>query len=138
MAQAARPLPAGRKLALAAEILAVYVRIRALMRRIDVRAAVARLREQGDVVRVEDDLSPFHTAARLGHAVARTLAPLPTDARCLARSLVLTRLLARRGIASTLVIGVRPEPFEAHAWVEFEGIAVLPDDGGEFGRLTEL
>jgi hypothetical protein len=43
------------------------------------------------------------------------------------RSLVLTALLSRRGIASTLVIGVRPGgEFGAHAWVEHEGAPLLP------------
>lgn len=43
--------------------------------------------------------------------------------RCLTRSLVLWRLLARRGIPSELQIGVRKEEREllAHAWVECAG-----------------
>ena len=78
-------------------------------------------------------------ARRLGRAVIRTLDPLPGDTRCLVRSLVLTRLLARRGIASTLVIGARTTPgFLAHAWVEHRGVAVLDPGGGQFARLTEL
>jgi len=48
------------------------------------------------------------------------------DATCLERSLVLWWLLARRGISSQLRIGVRKsgEKFEAHAWVERDGIAI--------------
>ena len=47
-------------------------------------------------------------------------------ATCLERSLVLWRLLARLGIASQLRIGVRKtgDKFEAHAWVEHEGVAI--------------
>jgi hypothetical protein len=57
----------------------------------------------------------------------------------LTRSLVLTRLLARRGIPSTLVIGVRSQPsFVAHAWVEYRGSALLPAERGTFQRLVEL
>jgi hypothetical protein len=64
---------------------------------------------------------------------------LPGDTRCLARSLVLTQLLARRGIPSRLVIGARPAPrFLAHAWVEHAGQPVLPIGDGSFGRLVEL
>jgi hypothetical protein len=124
---------------LAAEILRIYARVRWLMREDDVRETVTALRSapptdgNGDV-----SVAPLHTAVRLGHAVARTLSPLPTDSRCLARSLVLTRLLARRGIDSTLVIGVRSVPFGAHAWVERDGVPVLPTEGSEFRRLTEL
>jgi hypothetical protein len=85
-------------------------------------------------------LSPVEehdTARRLGRAVQRTLRLLPTDSRCLIRSLVLTRLLARRSIPNTLVIGVRKTgEFEAHAWIEHGGQPILP--AGEYTRLTEL
>jgi hypothetical protein len=64
---------------------------------------------------------------------------MPGDTRCLARSLVLTRLLAGRGIQAKLVIGTRPAPdFLAHAWVEHAGDPVLAPGDGSFGRLVEL
>lgn len=45
---------------------------------------------------------------------------------CLEESLALWWLLGRRGIASQLRIGIRKEnaQLEAHAWVEFEGVAL--------------
>lgn len=45
---------------------------------------------------------------------------------CLAKSLTLRWLLARQGIMSHLRIGIRKEvgTFEAHAWVEREGVAL--------------
>ena len=45
---------------------------------------------------------------------------------CLERSLALWWLLARQGIAAQLCIGVRTagKEFSAHAWVEYEGIAL--------------
>ena len=69
----------------------------------------------------------------------RTLKLIPGDTRCLARSLVLTRLLARRGIPAKLVIGAQPAPdFRAHAWVECEGEPVLsPGAVRQLGRLVE-
>ena len=47
-------------------------------------------------------------------------------ATCLERSLALWWLLARRGIATQLRIGVRKTgaKFEAHAWVERDGAAI--------------
>lgn len=47
-------------------------------------------------------------------------------ATCLEESLALWSLLGRQGVASDLRIGVRKsgEKFEAHAWVEFEGVAL--------------
>ena len=78
-------------------------------------------------------------ALRLAQAVGRTLSPLPGDTRCLMRSLVLSSLLSRRGLESTLVIGARTAPeFAAHAWVEMGGRPVLPDGGETYRRLLEL
>ena len=72
-------------------------------------------------------------------AVLITLRPVPGDTRCLARSLALTRVLSRRGIPSTLVIGARTDPgFLAHAWVEHGGAPLLDSGDGEFQRLAEL
>jgi hypothetical protein len=52
---------------------------------------------------------------------------------------VSTSLLARRGIASSVVIGVKTEPeFGAHAWVESGGTPLLPPGEGEFTRLVEI
>jgi hypothetical protein len=47
---------------------------------------------------------------------------LPT--RCLVRSLTLARMLARRGVATDVRVGVRTDDqgFAAHAWVEWEGL----------------
>ena len=74
---------------------------------------------------------------RLGRAVTRTLRLVPADSRCLMRSLVLTGLLARRGIDSSLVIGVRPEgEFGAHAWVEHDGRPLLPSGATPDGEAT--
>ena len=86
-----------------------------------------------------DPAAGLEEARRLGWVVARTLRLLPGDTRCLTRSLVLTRLLARRGIPAQLVIGACPAPqFQAHAWVECEGEPVLSRGDGSFSRLVEL
>jgi hypothetical protein len=55
------------------------------------------------------------------------------------RSLVLTGMLARRGIDTRLVISVRPgDRFAAHAWVEHDGVALLPADSPSFEQLVTL
>jgi hypothetical protein len=128
---AAGPLRRRLKAALVAEILVTYIRARWWLRQPDFRRTlemVAAGRERG----VDD--AP--AARRLARAVGRTLALLPTDSRCLVRSLVLTSMLARRGIASRLVVGVRPgESFAAHAWVEQGGVPLFDPAG--FERLLE-
>ena len=139
---ATRPLSPAERVRLAAEILAAYLQARRALRRAPIASVVATLRSQASpapstTASVAE--STLEEARRLGRAVARTLAPVPGDTRCLVRSLVLTRLLARRGIPAKLVIGARAAPdFLAHAWVEYAGDPVLSPGDGSFGRLVEL
>jgi Transglutaminase-like superfamily len=129
-----RPL---EKLVLVAEILATYVRVRALLWRHDLPLVVSKLRELG-----ADATAPAESVEwewfRYGNATVRVLEALPADARCLMRSLALMTVLARRGISSTVVIGVRTaDGFAAHAWIERDEKALLwPGEGYE--RLLEL
>ncbi|HSL71115.1 MAG TPA: lasso peptide biosynthesis B2 protein [Longimicrobiales bacterium] len=48
----------------------------------------------------------------------------PGRARCLEQSLALYVLLRRRGVPAQLRLGVQPYPFNAHAWVELDGVAL--------------
>jgi hypothetical protein len=128
--------PADR-VALAAEIVMAYVAVRAAQRGRPLPDAIRRLR--GVAPRRTGVPDEVRVAKRLGRAVVRTISPIPGDSRCLVRSLVLTRLLAIRGLESSLVIGVtESRDFEAHAWVELGGIPVLDPGLGRFERLTEL
>lgn len=105
------------------------------MRHHELQRVVACLRAG----RAEAEPLPRLTRVQLGGAVTRVLSLLPTDSRCLVRSLVLLALLERRGVGSTLVIGVGVEPeFVAHAWIECDGEALLPSGGGTYARLTEI
>ena len=99
------PLSPVQKLSLAAEVVTTYVRIRWTLARGKAspkrsRCFVQRLRRlEGPL---GDDRAEKLAGLRLGRAVGKTLGVLPADARCLIRSLVLTSLLARRGITSSL------------------------------------
>jgi hypothetical protein len=122
---------------LAFEIVAAYVHARRALRRAPIGTVVAELRS--GVPSATQPPHPLHEARRLGRAVARLLAYVPGDTRCLVRSLVLTRLLANRGIEAKLVVGVQTEPeFFAHAWVEHHGHPVLNPGDASLGRLVEL
>jgi hypothetical protein len=128
-------LSAFAKASLAVEIVAAYVRIRYAVRRADVRDVVARLRAGSAIAPQPAE----HGAVRLARAVHRTLAFTPRKSRCLLESLVLTQLLARRGIASSVVIGVQSEgEFAAHAWVELGPHRLLPSGNGSFEPLVRL
>jgi hypothetical protein len=122
---------------LAFEIVAAYAHARRALRRAPIGTVVAELRSSPSSA--TQPPHPLHEARRLGRAVARLLAYVPGDTRCLVRSLVLTRLLANRGIEAKLVVGVQTEPeFLAHAWVEHHGHPVLNPGDASLGRLVEL
>jgi hypothetical protein len=128
-------MPADLRLRVALEIITTYAQVRLRMLRGDVRDVVDRLRV--DATDLHDPYDAYRIGRRLGQPVRRTLDPLPWDSRCLMRSLVLLRMLARRGVVCQLIIGVRPgDKFEAHAWIEHDGHPLLPTLGYE--RLTVL
>ncbi len=74
---------------------------------------------------------------------ARTIARLvsiaarhgPVRARCLAASIALKSLLRRYGMQGNLRLGVRKHDgrFEAHAWIEQDGAALM-EPAGVHGR----
>lgn len=132
------PVSWPRRLRLGTEILVVYARAKRSMKRTDIRSAIAAVREGGRTRRRPGPV-PTAEAVRLGWAVTKTLSTLPLDDRCLAQSLVLTGLLARRQTPNTLVIGARPgADFGAHAWIEVDGVPVLATDDATYPRLVEL
>jgi hypothetical protein len=126
------------KAALAAEIATQYVALRHTLRSRNVDAALARARARGRGREAPDPVSARQIGLRLARAVDRTLRALPADSRCIMQALVLCSLLARRGIPTSLVIGVRDprESFLAHAWVELEGAPLQPT--ADYPRLVEL
>jgi Transglutaminase-like superfamily len=125
---------------LVGEVLWIYSRARLLLWRRDLPSVVLALGATASVpAPSSSDPSPLRLGARLGRVTSRCLRLLPTDSRCLLRSLVLMALLARRGVTSSLVIGVKTGgQFEAHAWIEREGRPLLPAGGGAYARLLEL
>ena len=85
------------------------------------------------VERVRPVPDPRWSRARVDRvAYLVNLAGRATMSRCLVRSLALSRVLKRRGVATDLRIGVQSTPgtFKAHAWVEWMG-HVLNDTPGD-------
>lgn len=133
------PIPPLKRLRLATEIIATYVRARWNLFRRDLSATIGELRRRRDDDATNPCPNPRVLGRRLGRAAEHTLARLPADSRCLMQSLVLSGLLARRGIDSRLVLAVRPgESFAAHAWVECDGQPLLEPADDRFGRLVEM
>jgi hypothetical protein len=137
------------KLTLAVEIVATYAQARWWLRRPDI-TETTNLARQGAT---QDDHAagrrPDATARpsreeallglRLGDVIQRVFRLLPGDTRCLTRSVVLMRMLARRRVETTLIIGVRAAPsFGAHAWIEHQGRPLLEPIELDGQRLVEL
>lgn len=135
-----RPYSPFGRLVLALEVLLTYARVRWLLWRGDLPSVVAAIdAAQPTRVPQAEGVAAVKLGARLARVTRRCLGPLPADSRCLSQSLVLMALLARRGVASALVIGVRPgSEFGAHAWVEREGMPLLPSGGDTYSRLLAL
>jgi|SRR5215472_2892778 len=95
------------------------------LRRKGFRATHARLRERLPAARPPEatDHQRIATTVRMVQAAVRHGLGKPA---CLQESLTIWWLLARQGISSDLRIGVRKKGvlFEAHAWVEREGVAL--------------
>jgi hypothetical protein len=140
-AQLTRRLGARARLRLAAEIATSYVTVRRRIHTVKLPEHLALLRGDLTHAGVPAWRAPYEhiRAVRLGQAVARHLPRLPGETRCLTQALVLTALLAKRGIDAKVVIAVSPAPdFRAHAWVEHLGVPVLPPGDFHGGRLVEL
>ena len=85
-------------------------------------------------------LAPTEAAA-MGALVNIAARNVPWPATCLTRSLVLARMLRRRGAAARLRIGARLEngALDAHAWVELDGLPVndAPDVGARYAPFGD-
>jgi hypothetical protein len=130
-----RPLPPPAKLRLGAEIAWTTVRVRRLLRRNDLSATLGRCRTDA----AQSATAPSRDeVVRVARAVRRTLGALPGDSRGLIASLVLIAVLARRGVAASLVVGRPRNGFGAHAWVEVGGLPALPAAKDKFAHLVAL
>lgn len=62
---------------------------------------------------------------------------IPIEPRCLVDALALDDILLRRGLAATLVFGVRLAPFAAHCWLQTPG-AILTGTAVEARNFTPI
>jgi Transglutaminase-like superfamily len=131
-------LGVAERIRLLGEIFVSYMQARWLLLRGDLPSAVAGVRDRGR--RLSSTRAPIRDdPRRLVWIAVRVLERIPFDSRCLMRSLVVLGMLARRGVETSLVIGVEVESgFAAHAWLERDGVAVLPAGSFASGRLTSL
>jgi hypothetical protein len=135
VAAVAPPRRPPAKARLGAEIAWTTLRVRRLVQRNDLPTVLERCRaavSQPVPVPSRDEV------VRISRAVRRTLGALPGDSRGLVASLVLIAVLARRGVAASLVVGRPRNGFGAHAWVEVGGLPALPAAKDKFAHLVAL
>jgi hypothetical protein len=128
-----------QKVRLGLETLLAYGRVRRALKCHDLPTTLAVLRAPlaGAPVATFEDAG--QAGRRLARVATRTLSVLPSDSRCLMRSLTLTALLARRGLPTQLVISVTTGGgFGAHAWIEHAGTPLLPATSPGHERLVTL
>jgi hypothetical protein len=92
------------KVRLGAEIVRATMRVRRVVRKNDLPAAVTRCRSEE---RQHASGALRSDVVRVSRAVRQVVGVLPGDSRPLVSSLVLIAVLARRGVDASLVIGVR-------------------------------
>ncbi|MBO9378360.1 lasso peptide biosynthesis B2 protein [Sphingomonas histidinilytica] len=81
----------------------------------------ARQRARGIRPRRSAPVSEVHGIARM---TARLRPLVPRSGRCLVRSLLLLHMLELRGAHAKWIFGVRTHPFDAHCWVEHDGVVL--------------
>ena len=80
-----------------------------------------------------DDTGSLPVVRRIGWAVEAAARYTPWDSKCLVQAVVAQHLLRRRGIKSTLYLGVAKDPVEglkAHAWLRV-GRQTVTGGGGQ-------
>lgn len=78
------------------------------------------------------------SAARIAESVVRIAPHLPIRTNCLDRAVALWWLLASRGLAADLRLGIRKKDdasLGAHAWVEHAGVVLLDDEAAHYLAL---
>jgi hypothetical protein len=92
-------------------------------------SVLRRLAPESDHALPTDPETASARVLQVAHVVAMASRHTPTPNSCLHRSLALWLLLRRRGFDSHLRFGARKQPsgFEAHAWVEHNGVVVFDD-----------
>jgi hypothetical protein len=82
-------------------------------------ATVARFRRHKE--RARAGASDEGLAGAIAHAHEATALLTASHDKCLTRSIAAASHMASRGVAPTLVLGVRLRPFHAHCWVQLGG-----------------
>lgn len=71
-----------------------------------------------------DPSNHLETIGRVCTVVQLVCSYYPKSVMCLQRSGTIARMLKKRGVPAEVVIGIKKFPFQAHAWIEIDGLVV--------------
>jgi hypothetical protein len=118
------------------EVSARLLAVRQALRRGRLDAQLSKLRSLKEAISGCETTSTPEGRRQVGRFLAaRRIAP--TAPNCLLDSLALSLFLARRTIASTVVIGVKLDPFAAHCWLQDETM-ILNDTSENASAFTPI
>jgi hypothetical protein len=110
---------------LVAKLMLTEIGYRRRLRNEGLARTLVRLQREARTEPCDENPAPaLHRTLRAYHALRRPYKQSLTARDCLVRSLGLTAVLRRNGVCADLCIGVIDLPFQAHAWVEGNGLVL--------------
>lgn len=128
------------------EAMALLLAARFLVRFVPLRRWSGLLGKPAPYLRRAEDFSASEpereTVRKCIASVRRATFRLP-NSLCLPQAIGLHWMLARRGIGSTVIVGIRPAEqrgsmHDLHAWTEWRGQTILGDSGGNHASLLQF
>ncbi len=137
--------PTGGDVLLCAEAMLTLVCTRVAILILPSRRLMTLLGSQVDPTGLADGGGPYDVAVRVARIVEAVSRRLPLRRRCLTQAIAAKLMLQRRGVSSTLRLGLGripdatdssgTDPFKgivAHAWLSVGGSIILGGDEGDY------
>lgn len=94
---------------------------------------------QGEESAKTDTVENYRQAVRIAREVVRIADKTPWESKCLVRALTTQRLVHRKGIETTLYLGVGKDEngkMIAHAWIRCGEIYLTGGDGSQYSTVA--
>ena len=94
---------------------------------------------QGEESAQTDTVANYRQAVRIAKEVVRIADKTPWESKCLVRALTTQRLVHRKGIETTLYLGVGKDEngkMIAHAWIRCGEIYLTGGDGSQYSTVA--
>lgn len=96
---------------------------------------------QGEESAQTDTVANYRQAVRIAKEVVRIADKTPWESKCLVRALTTQRLVHRKGIETTLYLGVGKDDngkMIAHAWIRCGEIYLTGGDGSQYSTVARF